>query len=72
MNEYSAEVANGVFKETIIREYTQDHDVQGTTNITITVPPLANETAPTDYVVTSTAFLALRQYIAVSRNDPTK
>ena len=71
MNEYSAEVTNGVFKETVMKSYTQDHDVHDTNNVTITVPPLGNQTTPTDYVVTNTAFRALRDHISVSHESPT-
>lgn len=72
MNEYSAEVTNGVFKETLMKSYTQDHDIRDVDNVTITVPPLGNQTAPTDYVMTNTAFRALRDYISVSYKISTK
>ncbi|KAK7978616.1 hypothetical protein PG996_004671 [Apiospora saccharicola] len=59
VNEYKAEVKNGVFSETVVKSRTLDRNPLAPENITITVPPSGKVTTPTNYTMTGTAAAAL-------------
>ncbi|KAK8086238.1 hypothetical protein PG994_001212 [Apiospora phragmitis] len=62
VNEYTAEVKNGVFNETVVKSHTLDHDSKPAENITITIPPAGNVTTPTNYTMTGVAASALNYH----------
>lgn len=71
VNEYKAEVKNGVFNETVIKSHTLDRDPgigeNGMLeNITITIPPSGNRTEPTDYTMLNVAAAAISFHLNVS------
>ncbi|KAK8096130.1 hypothetical protein PG999_014152 [Apiospora kogelbergensis] len=68
VNEYKAEVKNGVFNETVIKSHTLDRDPgigeNGMLeNITITIPPSGNRTEPTDYTMLNVAAAAINFHL---------
>ncbi|KAK8039860.1 hypothetical protein PG993_008271 [Apiospora rasikravindrae] len=62
VNEYTAEVKNGVFNETLVESHTLDHRPAAMENITITIPPSGNRKTETNYTMSGTAAAALNSH----------
>ncbi|KAK7949048.1 uncharacterized protein PG986_009934 [Apiospora aurea] len=64
VNEYTAEVKNSVFNETLVKSHTLDHNPAVLENVTITIPPSGNRTTPTNFTMTGVAASALSYHFS--------
>ncbi|KAI1076771.1 hypothetical protein F5B20DRAFT_572619 [Whalleya microplaca] len=64
VNEYRAEVSDGIFKETVVATHTGKADPVMGENITITVPPSGNRTTARDFIVYSDAWRAIKWHFS--------